>query len=119
MPNHCSSTYRECITDMRTNVQVIVQGLGQTCSPKELVCERMAPSHTGSTQHGDWPELLIILQYTLKLSLKELHFQVNVLYAGTAGKNYLVAAILVLGHKHIEVVPHQEKAVGSLDILPF
>ena len=35
--------------------------LANLYAPRELIWERVAPSHTGMTQQSDWPELHNIL----------------------------------------------------------
>ena len=66
MPNHCTSIYHEWMCVCVAALKVIVtrytaQSVMRTCMlPRELIWERVAPSHTGVTQNSGWPLLQLL-----------------------------------------------------------
>ena len=66
MPNHCTSIYHEwmcvCVAALKAIVtRYTAQSVMQTCMlPRELICERVAPCHTGVTQNSGWPSLQLL-----------------------------------------------------------
>ena len=66
MPNHCTSIYHEWMCVCVAALKVIVtrytaQSVMWTCMlPRELIWERVAPSHTGVTQSSGWPSLQLL-----------------------------------------------------------
>ena len=66
MPNHCTSIYHEWMCVCVAALKVIVtrytaQSVMWTCMlPRELIWERVAPSHTGVTQNSGWPLLQLL-----------------------------------------------------------
>ena len=66
MPNHCTSIYHEwmcvCVAALKAIVtRYTAQSVMWTCRlPRELIWERVAPSHTGVTQNSGWPLLQLL-----------------------------------------------------------
>ena len=66
MPNHCTSIYHEWMCVCVAALKVIVtrytaQSVMRTCMlSRELIWERVAPSHTGVTQNSGWPSLQLL-----------------------------------------------------------
>ena len=66
MPNHCTSIYHEwmcvCVAALKAIVtRYTAQSVMRTCMlPRELIWERVAPSHTGVTQNSGWPLLQLL-----------------------------------------------------------
>ena len=66
MPNHCTSIYHEwmcvCVAALKAIVtRYTAQSVMRTCMlPRELIWERVAPSHTGVTHNSGWPLLQLL-----------------------------------------------------------